>query len=753
MTSIRRARTAAIVLVILGSGLAAAAAQDAETILVNGKILTVDAQSSVREALAVRDGVITAVGRNAEIRAMAGAKTRTIDLQGKTVIPGLIDSHMHATRAAGSFATEVNWIGASSLTDAINRLRAAATRVAPGAWLVVVTPPATLDTFPERRRPTQAELVAAAPSNPVYVQLAYGWAMMTPLAMKALNIRGDADLPKQNRLERDGSGQLTGGVTGNLVELFDRLPKPTFDQQVAGTKAFFYELNRLGITGVVDPGGNNMTPNEYQALFKVWRDGELTVRVAYSLCGMTDGKEFEEYKNYLAMMPQGFGDDMLHFNGIGERITWAMNSVGGKRPQADKDKYYEIVRWAAGRGLAVTMHWNGDENVDELLGIWERVNREFPIRPLRWTIAHLNDASPGTLQRMKALGVGWTVQDAMYNAGEEALDAAAAQRMPPVVTGHRIGVAIGAGTDAHRVSTYNPFTVLQWLLDGKTAAGVPLRGLEETPGRADALRFYTAGSAWVSHDDDIRGSLEVGKQADLAVLSKDYMTVPVDQIGGIESVLTMVAGKVVYAAGPAAEAPVGETPTAAQTTAMQSRVAQRRDPRFEAGVVVSAISLSEFAETDAGVGARVGWLPLSFVGVEAELMRYPRDYPDGVAFSRARNAALFGVTIGPRIERARPFARIRAGLTRFEEAPRPFACIRIFPPPLSCALASGHTAMSIDVGGGIELRTTARTFVRLDAGDLLLKYPGPVFARGTTRRMDAFFSHNLRVTAAGGVVF
>jgi predicted amidohydrolase YtcJ len=265
---------------------------------------------------------------------------------------------------------------------------------------------------------------------------------------------------------------------------------------------------------------------------------------------MTDGSEFEEYKNYLALMPQGFGDNMLHFNGLGERITWAMNGVSGKRPEQDKQKYYEIVRWAASRGLTVTMHWNGDENIDELLGIWERVNSEFPITPLRWTIAHLNDASAKTLGRMKALNIGWTVQDAMYNAGETRDDREGIRRMPPVVTGHKIGVSIGAGTDAHRVSTYNPFTVLQWFQDGKTAGGTPLRGPEETPSRIDALRFYTVGSAWVSHDENIRGSLEVGKRADLAVLTRDYMTVPVDQIGGIESLLTMVDGKVVYAAAP-----------------------------------------------------------------------------------------------------------------------------------------------------------------------------------------------------------
>src|SRR5688572_3917979 len=545
-----RASWSAILIVATATS---ASAQAADTILINGKILTVDARSSTHSALAVREGRILAVGSAEEIRKRGGATTRTIDLQGRTVIPGLIDSHMHATRAALSFSKEVNWIGAASLADALGRLRAAALKAKPGAWLIVVTPPATLDTFKERRRPTQAELVAAAPNHPVYVQLAYGWAMLTPLALKALNISSDADLPRGNRLERDAQGRVTGAITGNLVELFDRLPKPNFEQQVEGTKTFFRELNRLGLTGVVDPGGNNMTPQEYRALFKVWQDKQLTVRVAYSLCGMTDGHEFDEYQRYLAMMPQGFGDDMLRFNGIGERITWAMNGVNGVPPDADKEKYYEIVRWAAQRGLTVTMHWNSDANVDHLLGIWERVNREHPIAPLRWTIAHLNDASPRTLQRMKALGIGWTVQDARYNSSDEALKgegASAVRREPPVVTGTKAGVTIGAGTDAHRVSTYNPFTVLQWFLDGKNAGGTLLRGPEETPDRAAALRFYTAGSAWVSHDEDVRGSLDVGKFADLAVLSEDYMTVPVDQIGGIESVLTMVGGRIVYAAGP-----------------------------------------------------------------------------------------------------------------------------------------------------------------------------------------------------------
>ena len=179
--------------------------QNADTVLVNGKILTVDNQFSTRQALAIRDMKIVAIGSSEEIKKMAGPATRVIDLQGRTVIPGLIDDHMHASRAARSFSTEVNWIGATSLAEGLDRIREAARTAAPGAWMMVVTPPATVETFKEKRRPTQAELIAAAPNNPVYVQLAYGWAMMTPLAFKALNITADSVLPGGAKLEKDAN--------------------------------------------------------------------------------------------------------------------------------------------------------------------------------------------------------------------------------------------------------------------------------------------------------------------------------------------------------------------------------------------------------------------------------------------------------------------------------------------------------------------------------------------------------------------
>jgi predicted amidohydrolase YtcJ len=533
---------------------ATASAQNADTVLVNGKIITVDDRESVVEALAIRDGRIVATGTSAAMRKLATANARTIDLQGRTVIPGLIDSHLHAIRAALSFSTEVNWIGAKSIEEALGRIRKAAQTKPPGSWLIVAGG-WNEQQFAERRRPTQAELEAAAPDNPVYVQLGYGWAVLTDDGFRALKITSDADIPNNGRLERDASGKPTGAVTGPqaaIIALFDRLPRPTYAQQVEGTRAFFRELNRLGMTGAMDPGGNNLTPPDYAAVQDVWRRGEMTVRVAYSLNGQTSGHEFDDYKSLLALMPMRFGDGMLRFVGLGERLTEAMNN--NPRPtDADKEKYFEIARWAAQRGYGLTMHWGPDATVDQLLTIFERVNKETPIAPLRWSIAHLNDASPKSLERMKALGVGWTVQDAMYFGGDATVKQQgpeAAKRIPPVVSGDRIGVHIGGGTDAHRVASYNPFTSLQWFLDGRTVTGFAMRGPEEIPTRQQALRFYTKGSAWFSHDDGDRGSLEVGKLADLAVLSKDYLTVPVNEIGDTESLLTMLGGKVVYAAGP-----------------------------------------------------------------------------------------------------------------------------------------------------------------------------------------------------------
>jgi len=526
------------------------AAQPAETILLNGKILTLDQRSSLVQALAIRGDRIIATGASADIAKHADAKTRVIDLDGRAVIPGLIDSHIHAIRAGLRFTTEVSWIGATSVAEAMERIRLAAIYARPGTWIVVAggwTPAQ----FAERRRPTQAELTAAAPGHPVYVQLFYRAVLLTPAGLSAFGIAGDADLPATGKFEHGEDEGWISGDSAAITGLYARLPAPTLDEGMGGTRRFLHELNRFGITGVFDPGGHNLAPEDYEALFHLWRAGQLTVRIAYSICSPRPGSELADLQTLTRFLPMGVGDGMLRFNGIGERVTWGMYN-NDSPIEAQKEEFYRVARWTAERGMALTVHWNNDRSVHHLLDVLERVDREIPIRDLRWSIAHLHDASDQSLARMKALGVGWLMQNGLYFAASGFLAARgpAINHAPPLRTALQLGLHVGGGTDANRVMSYNPFVSLKWMTDGRTVDGMTTRIASQLVSREEALRFYTQGSAWFTFDDDRRGTLEPGRLADLAVLDKDYLTVPAEELSSLTSLLTMVGGKVVYAAEP-----------------------------------------------------------------------------------------------------------------------------------------------------------------------------------------------------------
>jgi predicted amidohydrolase YtcJ len=505
---------------------------------------------------------VLATGTTADIKKLADDKARMIDLGGRTVIPGLTDGHIHGIRAALTFGTEVNWIGVPTLKEALDRIRQAARAQAPGSWIVVAGG-WTEEQFAEKRRPSPQDVAEAAPNNLVYIQHLYDWLLLSPKAMEALNIHSDADVTPAGKLELGSDAKPTGIIdaSGNaLGKIFDRLPKPSLEQQVEGSKRFFHEMNALGVTGIVDGGGVSMYPANYQAVFRLWHDRQLTLRVAYHLCAPKPGSELADLQNLTQLLPQGFGDGMLHFNGPGEILIWA-DWTDGDITADGKAKLGELLRWAASKGYTIQLHWNPDRTVHDLLDVIEDINKDYPVRDLRWTVLHLYNASEDSLKRMMALGLIWGVQDGLYFGGERLQKEAgveAAKQMPRIATAMKFGLTVAGGTDAHRVSSYNPFVALQWYLDGTTIGGTPTRGDSEAPSRRQALEMYTRNSAFMANDDDKRGTLEAGKFADLAVLSADYLTAPVKEIGKIRSLLTMVNGKAVYASEPFAALASGD---------------------------------------------------------------------------------------------------------------------------------------------------------------------------------------------------
>jgi predicted amidohydrolase YtcJ len=537
---------------------ARAQVQTADTIFVNGKVVTLDGKPSVVHGIAIRDGKILEVGSNADVRKHADQRTRIIDLGGHTMIPGLMDSHIHALRAGLTYSVELSWIGVPSLAKGLDLIREAARTSQPGTWIKIGGGWTELQ-FLEKRGPTVNELVAAAPDRPVYVQRLYNTAWITPAGMKLMNLTPATEIPG-GKAEKDANGNLTGvftGVNRTFNFLTDKIPGPRFADQVIGTKRYLRELNRLGMTAINEFPGGGMYPEHFRAVQLLWQKGELPLRVSFHVQS-NSRTTLDDYKAYTWFTPMNFGDDMLRFRGIGESLSQGMydgSTVGLPFNPTDKDReeFCAIARWAAEHGMTVHQHAASNRAAAMILDCFEAVNKDIPIAGMRWQIAHIENAADDTLQRMKALNMGWSVQDRLLYSGQivlKVLGPEASRRAPPIKTGLKMGLHVAGGTDSDQVAPYNPFVSLRWLLDGKMIDGTPMRGPEEIPTREDALRMYSLSAAWFTFDEDKRGSLETGKYADLAVLSDDYMTVPVEKIGELVSLLTLVGGKAVYGEGP-----------------------------------------------------------------------------------------------------------------------------------------------------------------------------------------------------------
>jgi predicted amidohydrolase YtcJ len=555
-------------------GLARGAAPTADLVVEGGRIATLDPARPFVEALAVQGDRILAAGSRRDVREHAGEKTRIIDLRGRTAIPGLNDSHIHPIRGGLHYNLELRWDGIGSLAEALERLRIQARNTPPPQWVRVVGGWSEFQ-FREGRMPTLDELNAASPETPVFVLHLYDRALLNRAALRALGY--DASPPPFARglVERDASGRPTGLLLAKpsaliLYATLARAPTLAPEDQANSSRHFMRELNRLGVTSALDAGGGFQNyPDDYAVIRSLAPEKQMTVRIGYDLFAQKPGEELADYRRWLAMTRPGEGDDFLRTVGAGENLCWAAADFENflePRPQlgAEMEAQLEpIVRLLASRRWPFRIHATYDESISRLLSLFERVDADVPLRGLHWFIDHAETASDRNLERIRALDGGIAIQHRMAFQGEYFVSRygkQAAARTPPIRRMLELGIPVGAGTDATRVASYNPWLCLYWLVSGRTLGGTPLYPEANRLERDEALRLWTRGSAWFSSEERRKGALVPGQLADLAVPSQDFFSAPEEEIKSIESLLTIVGGRVVYAADPFASLDPGAPP-------------------------------------------------------------------------------------------------------------------------------------------------------------------------------------------------
>jgi predicted amidohydrolase YtcJ len=532
----------------------------ADTILFNGSVHTVDRENPQVSAVAIKDGRFLAVGNDATVMATRGDATQVIDLQRRSVIPGLNDSHLHLIRGGLNYNLELRWEGVPSLADALRMLKDQAERTPAPQWVRVVGGWNEFQ-FAERRMPTLEEINKAAPDTPVFILHLYDRALLNRAALRVVGYTRDTPNPPGGEIQRDANGEPTGMLVAkpNAMILYSTLakgPSLPLEYQVNSTRQFMRELNRLGVTSAIDAGGGFQNyPDDYKVIQELADNNQLTLRIAYNLFTQKPKEELTDFKNWTSSVKLHQGDDFLRHNGAGEMLVFsAADFEDFVQPRPDlapsmEDDLEPVVRHLVEQRWPFRLHATYDESISRMLDVFEKVNRDIPFDGLPWFFDHAETITPKNIERVRALGGGIAIQDRMAFQGEYFVDrygSQAAEQTPPIKRMLAEGVPVGAGTDATRVSSYNPWTSLYWLVSGKTVGGLAL--YPEGLSREVALQLFTHGSAWFSSEQGKKGQIKVGQLADLAVLSADFFSVDEEAIKWIESVLTIVDGKIVYGA-------------------------------------------------------------------------------------------------------------------------------------------------------------------------------------------------------------
>jgi predicted amidohydrolase YtcJ len=535
----------------------------ADLILRNGRFTTLDRSNPAATAVAITDGVFSRVGRDEDVMPLAGASTRIIDLKGRRVLPGLIDNHLHIIRGGLNFNMELRWDGVRSLADAMAMLKRQVAVTPPPQWVRVVGG-FTAHQFDEKRLPTIEEINAVAPDTPIFLLHLYDRALLNGAALRAAGYTKDTPDPPAGEIVRDAAGNPTGLLiakpnAGILYATLAKGPKLPFDYQLNSTRHFMRELNRLGVTGAIDAGGGSQNyPEDYAVIQKLAEDGQLTVRIAYNLFTQKPKAEKADFLNWTRTSKYKQGSDYFRHNGGGEMLVFsAADFEDFRQPRPDmppemEGELEEVVRILAQNRWPWRLHATYEETIARALDVFERVNRDIPLAGLNWFFDHAETITDRSMDRIAALGGGIAVQHRMAYQGEyfvERYGPAAAEGTPPIAKMLQKGIPVSGGTDATRVASYNPWVSLAWLATGKTVAGLQLYPRRNCLDRETALRMWTENVTWFSNEEGRKGRIQAGQLADVIVPDRDYFSCPGDEIADTTSDLTMVGGKVVYAAG------------------------------------------------------------------------------------------------------------------------------------------------------------------------------------------------------------
>ena len=541
------------------------AQDEPDTILVNGKIVTVDDYFSIQEAVAIRGQRIAAVGSNAEIRALSGNGTEIIDLDGRTIIPGLIDNHLHIIRATEYWPNEARLDGVNSRIEALSILEDKTASLADGEWLMSLGGWTENQFIGNRDDFTLEELDDISPGRPAFIQSTYDHAFVNTAWFDAMDIplvatRAERDTATglTSHVVRDETGLATGRMNGGIgmvAMALQRFPEVTAERQAEAIKNAYSYLNSIGLTSVYDPAGVGINPESYTRINSLADRGEATLRVFHTLGGGVPStpEEATEVVEQIRTTRPFQGNELVDLIAVGEiyygPFHWDSLFEPTTPNAEDVAAARSILRAAAEGGWQAQTHASQPETMDTLMNVMEEINEEFPLRQLRWSITHGDLVTAENIERLRRLGMNLQLRSVsvltqprryrlLEELGEEAL------HIPPLRLVQDSGLPWGLGTDGTKATQINPFVTLWWAVSGLALNGD--RVLTETLTREEALIAHTRSNAYLMFQENNVGSIKPGLLADMLVLNRDYLTVPETQIKDILPTATIFNGEVVW---------------------------------------------------------------------------------------------------------------------------------------------------------------------------------------------------------------